>query len=456
MREFLLSQMDYISFVYGLALVLLSSVCLFLWNRHKAQLPWHWLGLFGLFHGVNEWLDVFAPSLGDSVFFQWVRLSLLAVSLVCLFEFGRSSCGRLKFIRIGGWIYIPLFLIVAETSGGTADVNAAVRYSFGFFGAALAAIALWRASRENRSDAFPLLAATVAMAGFALTAGLVPDTAGVFMSGIVNHDLFLKLTGFPVELLRACSAAGVGLALWYYHEGSIGATPHPQTTRYLNASMFRAMLVLALALTAGWFCVVGQGQREATIQRGQLLSYAQQAVTTLEPALIRGLTASPSDVDSLAYQTLKSRLQHLRAVMTSVRFVYLMRLVDGKIVFLADSEAQGSKDESPPGQVYDEASAKLKEVFVTAKGVVDDPTTDRWGSWLSAYVPYTDSRTGELIAILGLDQSARDYNLAVALGRCKGIIFVGIICCGILFALTYWRRFVVFVDHNHDGRPMDP
>ena len=66
MREFFLAQMDYIFFIYGLAFILLFSSCFSLQKQHKTQLPWNWLGAFGLIHGINEWLDMLALSLGDN------------------------------------------------------------------------------------------------------------------------------------------------------------------------------------------------------------------------------------------------------------------------------------------------------------------------------------------------------------------------------------------------------
>ena len=47
MREFFLGQMDYIFYIYGLAFILLFSVCSSLQKQYKARIPWNFLGLFG-------------------------------------------------------------------------------------------------------------------------------------------------------------------------------------------------------------------------------------------------------------------------------------------------------------------------------------------------------------------------------------------------------------------------
>ena len=456
MREFFLGQMDYIFFVYGLAFILLFSSCISLQKQHKDQLPWNWLGAFGLIHGINEWLDMLALSLGDNDLFKWVRIVIMGVSFICLFEFGRLICERLNYVRIGRWIYVPLVLVILlEASDGMAGVNATIRYSLGLSGGLLAALGLWRMSLENREGGRTMLLAAGAMALYAIVAGFIPPKATVLLAGVVNHDTFLQWAGFPVQLLRAFAACGIGVMIWCFNEEFVTGRSSSQPARSVKSLVVGPILILVAMLAIGWFWADQQGRREATFQRAQLLSQAQQSITAVTPELVRDLSATAADVDSPEYKIVKTRLQHLRDVMPAVRFIYLMRQVEGKIVFLADSEVQGSKDESPPGQVYDEAAPRLINVFATGKGIVDDPTTDRWGSWVSAYVPFNDSRTGEMIAVLGVDQNARDFNLAVALGRLKGIFPVGIICFGVLFAFAYWRRFTTAMEQSREGSKPD-
>ena len=64
MSEFFKSQIDYIFFFYGAAFLLLIPICLFLRGRMNRQMAWTWLAWFGATHGVNEWLDLLALSLG--------------------------------------------------------------------------------------------------------------------------------------------------------------------------------------------------------------------------------------------------------------------------------------------------------------------------------------------------------------------------------------------------------
>ena len=456
MHEFFLGQMDYIFFIYGLAFVLLYAVCISLRKQDKLSIPWNYLGLFGLSHGINEWLDMVALSRGDNVQFQGVRIAIMAASFICLFAFGRLTCERLKFVRVGRWVYAPLLLaIYLGTAAGMPGVNAVVRYSFGLSGGLWAALALWRISRESREGAKAMGLAAVAMAVYAVATGFVVPAANLVTAGIINHDTFLKVAGFPVQLLRGIAACVIAIAVWQYHEKQQAGKVGRRIVQSENRSAIMVVLALGLILTCGWFWVDRAGQKEGAVQRASILNISQHVVTTIDPEMIKDLAASPEDVDRPAYQVLKSRLQHLHSAMTSVRFIYLMRMVKGKVVFLVDSEPAGSKDESPPGQVYDEASPRTYEVFVSGKGIVDDPSVDRWGTWISAYSPLNDGRTGELIAVLGVDLSAHDFNLAVALARLKGIALVGLICLFALFVFIYWRKLAFAMEQNREGKEID-
>jgi class 3 adenylate cyclase len=64
--------------------------------------------------------------------------------------------------------------------------------------------------------------------------------------------------------------------------------------------------------------------------------------------------------------------------------------------------------------LYNEAAAACRQVFRTRKGSIAR-YTDRWGSWISAYVPLCDTQTGQLLAVLGMDIDAGSWKWDVVL-----------------------------------------
>ena len=63
MVEFILGQMDYAYFVYGLAFFLLAAAAQSLVASDERRLPWVWLAYFGIANGIYEWMLMLLPAL---------------------------------------------------------------------------------------------------------------------------------------------------------------------------------------------------------------------------------------------------------------------------------------------------------------------------------------------------------------------------------------------------------
>ena len=154
-------------------------------------------------------------------------------------------------------------------------------------------------------------------------------------------------------------------------------------------------LTLLIAIVAGgalltWWIVV----RADFEMREELLQQTRQVAQALNIRSIRSLSGNEADINSPIYMRLKEQLATVRSANPKVRFAYLMgRKPDGTIFFFVDSEPTDSKDYSPPGQVFQEATESDRRVFASRKEAVDGPVADRWGTWVSALVPILDPKT---------------------------------------------------------------
>ncbi len=182
-----------------------------------------------------------------------------------------------------------------------------------------------------------------------------------------------------------------------------------------KASSLWMAVVLLLMLIAGimgtwWIAQRADGQmRNGLLLNGRLVA---QAVNINS---VKKLTGSASDLKKADYRRLKEQLSNVRQISEKCRFIYLMgRNADDKVFIYVDSEPTGSKDYSPPGQMYEEAPESYRHVFATGIAAVEGPVTDRWGIWITALIPITDPLTGKLIAILGMDIDAREWKWDVA------------------------------------------
>ena len=151
MTDLIRSQIDFIYFVYGLGFILLLPISLYLHRRPKGSLPWMWLLLFGATHGLLEWLELVALSLGTDPVFDVVRLGLMILSFLLLAEFGRAGLVRLRGRGPGRWVLAVLLgLALLGAFAGLPGVRASARYALGLVGALGAAAALWLAAHRAR------------------------------------------------------------------------------------------------------------------------------------------------------------------------------------------------------------------------------------------------------------------------------------------------------------------
>lgn len=80
---------------------------------------------------------------------------------------------------------------------------------------------------------------------------------------------------------------------------------------------------------------------------------------------------------------------------------------------MVDSEPESSEDYSPPGQEYTEADEPTFKAINNGNDIITEPSTDRWGTWISAYIPIRHEVSGKTIAVYGMDFDAKSWNNAL-------------------------------------------
>jgi len=437
MTDALIARMDYIFFCYGLSFFLLATMLYGLSRRVGDAMPWNWLVGFGFLHGGNEWLDLLALALGDGPDFKTLRLALMAGSFFCLLEFGRRGMAVLSGWTPGRWITLAL-LVLGALGGlaGPSGSNAGFRYSLGLIGGLWTAWVLWRYRDRLGYARVPLGVAALAMALYALAAGAVVPTAPFFPATLLNHENFLSATATPVQFWRGLLATITALAFWRFVIASYGSAAE-SWSRWPIENLL--LPLLGGLLLGGWLVTDWVGLSTERDQKQQVLNLAKMGVAGIDERWVGNLAGAESDLNRPDYAQLKQRLKRLRAATEGVRFYYLMRRIDDKLIILADSEPPDSPDESPPGQLYEEAPPAMADVFKTGEGIVVGPETDRWGTWFSGLAPLADE-TGQVIAVLGVDIAAVRWLGLVARNRLGSIALTLLLSVLLLFLLAGQRR----------------
>jgi PAS domain S-box-containing protein len=197
----------------------------------------------------------------------------------------------------------------------------------------------------------------------------------------------------------------------FYHGTQVARKDRLLPTRGRN---FWFPIALVLTLVVGFFYAqwhIGDADRHFREDRLLQARLTARAISNIRLQTLEGTSA---DLNSPDYLVLKEQLAATQSIIPDCEFLYLLGRRDGnQVFFYADSTPPGSSDESPAGQIFEEASSEMNQVFDTWEGTVEGPVTDRWGSWVSALVPVKDSKTGEMIALLGLDFQASDYHASL-------------------------------------------
>ncbi|MHB0998570.1 MAG: diguanylate cyclase domain-containing protein [Armatimonadota bacterium] len=423
-------QLDYIFFFYGLSFIVLAIIC-FMSDRKISLLPWRWLGYFGLIHGLNEWLDMLALSLGDFILFKLLRIIVMAVSFFCLVEFGRL--GTVSFLGKGPGKWISLVLIVigcAGYAGGLDGLNVSIRYALGFTGGIWSAYLFLLAGRytKNLNERRNLYALGILLALYAITSGVIVPKAEFLPASIFNHDSFLQIFGFPVQLLRGILALLSAIFVWQI----LGL---PQTQRVYRISFVCSMFLI---LVGGWYFTNRAGISEYEEWINKLQSTCEICAASISSDLIVGID-SIEYLGNPRYEFLKERLMNMREKSPEFRYIYLMVVRNGKIIFAADSEPVNSKDYSPPGDEYADAPAELKALSHGSVRNASAEYSDKWGKWISAFVPLKNDSEAKPTVILGMDYPQDLVYRAVSSHRLSMIIMTLMAAC-LAFLLFYFRE----------------
>jgi signal transduction histidine kinase len=238
--EFFEINNEIILFIYGLVFFILGFAII-LQTRQSSRLELahnlRWLAAFGIIHSFYEWGDLFIPiqkeylSEATIVFLYRAHLVTLAVSFVCLLEFGLAllfPIPRRRWIHwqslaiLGVWLAIAFIVLPAYISDARLlhrIGNALARYFIQFPGGILAAYGLRVHAFERIAPLnVPKIVRTFQIAGvsvflYTLVGGLIPPAVPFFPGNLLNTDTFTEFMGAPPMVFRSLIGLVITVAL---------------------------------------------------------------------------------------------------------------------------------------------------------------------------------------------------------------------------------------------------
>jgi PAS domain S-box-containing protein len=429
MSEFFIEQMDYIHLLYGLSFIVLSALTFMLSN---SLLRWKWFAFFALTQGIASIAEIITISHAPGYVFKMTEISLAILSYFFLFEFGRSGLELDKGKKNAGkWVYAILFWLVA--AGGFRSIEGietTSRYFMALPGALLSAYILSRTRLAKLKGNKSIFAATTAIILLGISITAVPPKANFFPANYLNEESFFSAVRFPIELFNAFLVVILCACLGVLHTTRQHRHNTEVYTKTIPLLTYLTPVLLVITIISGWIVVQETGIRENIKQKENFLALTRTIAVSINTEKLKRLSGGPSDTGLDEYKSLKKTLTGIASTQQNLKYLYLMGYREGEVFFYVDVEPEltvGTKKIpaiplSAPGKIYDEASDSLRESFRTGLPFTEGPTEDEWGSFISALVPIRAPDSKIIIAVLGADISALEWDRMIAKYRLLPII----------------------------------
>ncbi len=438
MKEFMLLNHDYSLYISGLGFIIIAAMVFPLARMKEETIPWMYLALFSFLYGLSEWLGSLALGFGSYRIFPAVRVALIGLGFLSLLEFGRSGIAAINRRIPGRWIHAPLMALgLGGGIFGLDGMNASMHYFMGLPGGLWAGWVLWRYRLRyvKRKSIMVLGAVLPVMGGMTI---IMPPPAPFFPASILNEASFMDSAGFSAHLLQGIIAFFAAVIVWRYTWSLRQTIPAPAKRKRILAEVSLLMLFFFIII-AGWKIADSSGKEKEYEERNDIVNLLETGRACVDAGKVARLTGTAADLGSPDYHSLKEQLVKMKGVSEKIRFYYLMRLVDDRAIFLADSEPVGSPGYSPPGQVYDELTDEARAVFTSQKPVILNPETDRWGTWISTSVSIA-AEDGRFVGLLGFDIDAESWRKMIERERLKTILSVMLFSCMVILFYSAQRR----------------
>lgn len=426
---FFQQQLDYIFFLYGLAFLLLGGACFLLVYFKDKKLPWLWLGLFGMAHGINEWADLIGFSLGTNYLLSIIKDTFLIFSFLFLVEFGRKVL-FIFFKHPRRWIFIPFAIAAASGVVLAKDVglNITTRYSLGFVGGLFSAFCIWQAGVKADIPSRRLFRILSISIGFYAFTQVIVPRAEFFPARLINQAVFLRFFSLPIQAIRCLLALFMAAWVWNYWTEIPISLDVKGLFEVKKKTLFSVVIVaisIAFAV-AGWVVMQKLGKSFDKHEREGVLMDAGGLAMAINPERIKNLKGSSDDLASPDYRRIKEQIGLIHKAMPEYPYICLMGSRLGKVFFFFDSSFSGDGVNAVfPGKLFKEAPRELNKVFSAGKALIGGPFIDKRGTWLNGYAPVKDLTTGEVLAVLGVGIDWAVWNRHILGERFKVILIFG-------------------------------
>lgn len=401
MNEFLHYQSDYINFICGSALVTIAMISRGIYRNDDDDASyWKWIAVFGVAGAFDRWfrmLSLGIPELLESSLFPYIASML---STAFLFESGRVFYNTDTRKPAGWWIYTVFlsFSIFSYFRGFFPGdfISRAVMLCF-------AGILSFHAMSKERENCEYELANTLSVLSmsFCCFAFSGIDLSPLSRIAIIQENQLFKTVSSVLVLLNTVSSVVMAWALWrYYYEKYL------KRRGILLLKSWQASFIpvfLFFIIIAGWFVTEMVGKISDSDRKKQLLMRTEAISYKIDPDYLSDLDFDSSDWHKPTFKRLRNLLILSSRINTESRYLYLMAKKNNRIIFTVESVSESDPDFELPGGFYDDVPPEVMKCFEDGRSLTIGPYSDKWGTFISAFVPVKSMATSDVISVLGMD-----------------------------------------------------
>ncbi|MBF0538213.1 MAG: sensor histidine kinase [Nitrospirae bacterium] len=358
-------DLDVIYFVYGLSFFIMGYSILTQYKPNNifkiGRIIWL-LGLFGVLHGINEWLDMWTLIKGRTRALDDTRWAFLIMSYCFLLSFGFRMCLRRStpanvmvraarairdeskirsgFNRIFSydlWLISSIVVVIGAISVQSDDFwttsNILSRYFMGLTGSILTAagfIMYYYREDEKLRDAanmkykFWVLALSFLVYG--ILGGLIVPRGNFFPANVLNVEWFHSVTNLPVRLIR-----GLFVSISALNIGNILSTFQGETNCRLEEALANEKAIEGELLTSR-----EQFRSLATRLQSLIEQERTRIARELHDEVGQSLTSLKIDIDELLISHVASDNSHPASVRSDPRLVSQINAIERSIDSVID------------------------------------------------------------------------------------------------------------------------
>lgn len=233
----------------------------------------------------------------------------------------------------------------------------------------------------------------------------------------IDYYAFFLSTGVSQYSLRTILYTVLFVELLVLYLRIAGRTFSGKALRSYTLFIYLNIVIFSVLTITGFLIVNISGENREKEMRNTLLAKAETAAAAILPHHIEGFRAEGFAYESDYYNILKDILHYIQKKNADIRFAYIYYVIDGKMVFIADSEPDSSEDFLAPGTV-DSMELPQGEIDNYENGIsyVDGPFFDEWGVWITASAPIRDYKNN-VIAAIGIDTDAYKWYRSMLFAR---------------------------------------